>query len=122
MNKGFIALTTVLMITAVGLAIAASVALLSIGEVQTGLSLFKGEETYAFVDGCMEDALHKTATNPSYSGGTITRPEGTCTITASKTANTWTITSTTTATDYVRTMQVIATMSASLKLASWKEL
>lgn len=122
MNRGYVALTIVLMITAVSLAIAATVSLLSIGDIQTGLSLSKGEETYLFVDGCMEDALEKAATTPTYAGGTITRPEGTCSVTASKTGNTWTISATTTATDYKRTMQVVATMSSSLKLASWKEI
>lgn len=120
--EGYIALSTVLVITAVSLAIAVSVALLSIGDIQTSLSLGLGEERYLLTDGCMEDALLKSATTPGYVGGTITRPEGTCDISITKSGNTWTITSTTQNLDYKRTLQVIATRSASLKLFKWQEI
>ncbi len=121
-TNGYIAISTVLVITAVSLAIATTVSLLSIGDLQTSYALTKGEETYAFVDGCMEDALEQTATKPTYAGGNITRPEGTCSITVSKTGNTWTLTATTLASDYKRTLQTVATRSASLKLHTWKEI
>src|SRR5579859_5860305 len=75
-ENGYIAILTVLIISAVVLAIATTVSLLAIGEAQSGLSLFKGEDTLTFIEGCMEDALLKTRNSNGYAGGTITRPEG----------------------------------------------
>lgn len=121
-ERGYIALITVIILSAVTIAIATTVSLLAIGEAQSSLSLSRGEDTLAFVEGCMEDALLKVRASDSYAGGSITRPEGTCTITASKVGSTWTVTATTTATTYKRTIQAIATKSASLTIGSWKEL
>jgi hypothetical protein len=121
-QHGYIALVTVLILSAVTLAIATTVSLLAIGEAQSSLALHKGEDTLAFVEGCMEDALLKARASDSYAGGTITRPEGTCSITLSKVSNTWTITATTTSTAYKRTIQTVATKSASMTIGSWREL
>lgn len=121
-QKGYIAFTTILILSAVTLAIATTVALLAIGEAQSSLALSEGEETLTFVEGCMEDALLKARASDSYAGGTVTRPEGTCSITVSKVSNTWTITATTTSTAYKRTIQVIAVKGSSMTLTSWKEL
>jgi len=121
-QQGYIALIMVLTISAVALATATTVALLSIGEAQSGLALFNGENTLTFVEGCMEDALLKSQAAATYAGGTITRPEGTCTITVSKNVNVWTITATTTATIYKRTIQAVVTRSSTLTITSWKEI
>lgn len=122
-QKGYIATITVLVLLVVVVALVTTVALLSIGEAQGSLALTKGEDTLQFVEGCMEDALLKVRQSPTYSGGTITRPEGTCSITTSKSGNTWTVTATTTATNYVRTIQVVATRTGQgVTLTSWKEI
>lgn len=120
--KGYIALTTVLILSAVTLAIATTISLLAIGEAQSSLALHKGEDSLTFVEGCMEDALLNARESDSYTGGTLTRPEGTCSITVNKVSNTWTITATTTSTAYTRTIQVVAVKGSSLTLTSWKEL
>src|SRR5260221_5347286 len=99
-EAGYIAILTVLIISAVVIAIATTVSLLAIGEAQSSLSLFKGEDTLTFVEGCMEDALLKARNSNSYTSGSITRPEGTCTITVAKAGTTWTVTATTTNTQY----------------------
>lgn len=121
-SRGYIALSTVLIITAVSLSIAASISLLSIGDIRTSLSLSSGEITNVLTDGCMEDALLKIATSPTYTGSSISRPETTCTISVSKIGNTWTTNATTTDIDYKQTLQTISTRSASLKLFSWQEI
>jgi hypothetical protein len=121
-KNGFVAIVTTLIIGAVCLAIISSVALLSIGEAQAALSQTSGEETLAFVEGCVEDGLLKSRASSSYTGGTITRPEGTCSISISKVGNTWTMTTTTTATKYVRTIVTVFTRANSgITLTSWKE-
>ncbi len=77
-QAGFVAVVTVLIITAVIVSTVSTVSLLAIGEAQSSLTLFKGEDTLAFVEGCVEDVLLKIRSDSAYSGTSITRPEGTC--------------------------------------------
>lgn len=123
-QAGYIALSTVLIITSVVLFIATTVTYLSIGEGQTGLSLYKGEENLHFVEGCVEDYLLKIRTDAeTFVPGNITRPEGTCTITVNSGHPNWDITVATTLTSYKRQVRVIFTQSATgLTLSSWKEI
>ncbi len=124
-NKGYIALSMVLIITAVVISIATTVSLLSIGEAQSGLALSKGEDALLFSEGCMEDALSKTRSNVNYTSGTITRPEGSCTITVSKVSGTWTVTATVVTGPYKRTIQTIFTSSGYgpvLSAGGWSEI
>lgn len=122
-SYGFIAITTVLILISVSLGIAITVSLLSIGEAQTSLVLFKGEDNLSLVEGCVEDALLKIRSNSSYSGGTITRPEGSCTITINSPNPNWDITIVSTSTSYQRKIQVMfIKTSTGLSLTSWKEI
>ena len=121
-QKGFIALTSVLVISVVVLSITLTIVYLSIGQGQSSLALSKGEDQLAFVEGCMEDALLKIKVNSSYAGGSITRPEGTCTITVSQAGNVYTMTSMGTTSVYKRTIQVVATRGSSIVITSWKEI
>jgi len=123
MQKGYIALLTVLIVMAVVVTAATTVALLSIGEAQSGFALFKGEDTLTFVEGCAEDALLKSRADASYSGGTIERPEeGSCSITISKVSIPWTMTVTTSIATYKRTIEIKYTRNPTgITLSSWKE-
>lgn len=121
MPKGYIALITVLIISAVSLVLATTVSLLAIGEAQSSYAAGEGEDTLTFVEGCMEDALLKARGSDSYTGGTITRPEGTCSITVVKVGSVWTLAATTTSTLYKRTIQVVANKTTSFALTSWIE-
>lgn len=121
-EEGYIALTTVILLAAIIILITTETSLLAIGEAQSSFALFNGENTLTFVEGCMEDALLKSQASAIYSGGTITRPEGTCSITVTKNVNIWTITATTPNTNYRRTVQTIITRSATVMITSWKEL
>jgi len=122
-DSGFIAITSVLVISAVALAIAVTVSLLAISEGQSSLALFKGEDTVTFVEGCAEDALLKARQNSSYAGGNITRPEGTCIVTVFKVGNVWTVTSTTNVTTFKRSIQTIFIINGiNIVLTSWKEI
>lgn len=121
-NRGFIAMTSILVISTVVLSITLTVTYLSIGQGQAALALTKGEEQLHFVEGCMEDALLKIRSNAAYAGGTITRPEGTCSITVSQAGTVYTVTATGTATNYRRTVQTVVTRGATMTVTSWKEL
>ncbi len=121
-NYGFIAITSVLIISAVVLAITISVSLLSIGQGQAGLALTKGEDTLSFVEGCADDALLKLRASAGYAGGNITRPEGTCTVGVSTAGSVYTLTVSTSSTLYKRTVQVVTNRGSSLTITSWKEI
>jgi len=121
-QSGYIALVTVLVVSAVVILISTTVAFLAIGEAQQSLALTKGEGNLLFTEGCMEDALIKARASSAYTGGTITEPEGTCTVTVSKAGTTWTLTAVPNTTDFSRTIQVVVVRSSSLVITSWKEI
>jgi hypothetical protein len=112
----------VLVISVVVLAIIVTVTLTSIGEGQSSLALTQGEQELNFAEGCMEDALLLVQKSAAYNGGSITRPEGTCTITTNNVGNVWTITAATNSTQYKRTIEVIASRTSSLVITSWREI
>lgn len=124
MEKGYIALITVLIVMAVVLTTATTVALLAIGEAQSGFSIFKGDETLTFVEGCAEDYLLKIRSQgASFVAGNITRPEGTCTIIVNSGDPNWNITVSTTDTTYKRSIRIVFTRNATgIALTSWKEI
>lgn len=121
-QRGFIAISMVILLVALVIAIATSVALLSIGEAESALTLTNGESTWDFVDGCAEDALQKIHDNPAYAGGTITRPEGTCNITINTGNPNWDITVTTADASYKRTVEIKATRGTTITITSWQEI
>lgn len=67
-NKGYVALITVLMIGAVGLSIAVSLLLLSIGTSKTSYSIEVSAEARVYADACINDALEKIRKNQSFVG------------------------------------------------------
>lgn len=124
MKKGFIAITTILIISVVVLGIATTVALSSIGEGQASFALTKGEDALHFVEGCAEDALLKIRSNASYANpgpALITHPEGTCSVSVvSGSPNIATVT--TQDTKYKRTIVIKYTRTATaVTITSWKE-
>jgi len=111
LSQGYIALSMILLLSVIIIAVSTTVTFLAIGEAQSGLTLSKGEDNLSFAEGCAEDALLKARASATYNGGDITRPgtEGTCTVSAiTKVAGQWTFTvNKKTVTDYVRKIQVV---------------
>ncbi|MDQ3099381.1 MAG: hypothetical protein M3Q44_06565 [bacterium] len=122
-QSGYIAITIVLLLSVVVVAVGTTVAYLAIGEGQASLALSKGEENLDLAEGCMEDALINARNSISYASETISRPEGACTITVSKAGTTWTITATPTTTDYRRSVQAVVVRNGyGVTLTSWTEI
>lgn len=124
-QNGYIAILAVLIILAVVVGTTTTVALLSVGEAQSGFALFKGEDTLQFVEGCTEDALLKIRSDAGLTGTfTITRPEGTCAVTiVSKVGVRWTVQTTTQNTTYKRTIETVFDRNPTgITLVSWKEI
>lgn len=123
MKKGFIAMTTVLILSVVVVTIVTTVSLLSIGESQSAFALMKGEDALQFSEGCAEDALQRIRADESYAGGTFSRPEGMCVIGVSQEGNTWTITAYSDTADYMRNIQVVFERTVTgIVLTSWREM
>ena len=121
--KGYVALSLSIILTAVVISVATTVALLSIGEGQSGLALHKGSDTLYFVEGCVEDYLLKIRSQGAgFVASNITRPEGTCTIAVNQGNPNWDITVSTLQTTYKRQIRVLFTRGASgITITSWKE-
>lgn len=121
-NKGYIAITSILIILAVVLTIGTTVSLISINNIQASLTDQKGEEALAIVEGCAEDALLRLNNNNSIPV-TITLPEGNCNITnISNVGNDWTFTVSTTILNYSKSLQISATRTNTVQVTSWMEI
>ena len=80
-NRGYIALITVLIVTAVTLMIAISVNLKSMGESKMSLAKNQSSKSFYLATACAEDALMKLKDNLDYGGNEIlTFTYGTCAI------------------------------------------
>ena len=122
-EKGYVAILVVLIIVAAGTLLATTMALIGAGGVQSAISFIQGEQALDFTEGCAEDAVLNVQANAGYSGGNITRPEGTCTVAVSTNSNVYTLTVGSTATNYARTVRVMVTRGATnLTISSWQEI
>ena len=75
-------LMTVLIIGAIGLAIATSLLLLGTGSLRTALTLQQSSHVKAHADSCSEEALLNISTNATYAGsGSASFTDGSCTYT-----------------------------------------
>lgn len=122
-NQGFVAITTVLVLLVVVVAVATTAALLSIGEAQSSLALYKGEDKLHLVEGCGEDLLSRIRTDQNFSQNTITLPEGSCSIEYTSSDPNWDVTVSSVDPDYKRQVRLVFTRAASgLSLTSWQEI
>lgn len=79
--KGFVALTTVLIILAISLIFGLGISLLSISEMTMGLEKNFSSRAYYLANLCAEEALMKLKENSNYSGNeTIAVDNGSCQI------------------------------------------
>ena len=128
-QSGYIALTSMLLISAIIVMAVIGVTYSSIGEANSGLALVKGEENLQLIEGCSEDALLKIRSNsgfgqPTGTPVTISRPQGSCAVTVNSIVGlVWTVTVTSTTTTYKRSIQLVFTRNPTgISLTSWKEI
>lgn len=81
-ENGYIAFTSLLVISAITLVVATSVALLNIDSAQSSLSVNQKQTAIINTKSCAEEALVRIRDNYSYTGGTLNLNEGSCVITA----------------------------------------
>ncbi len=79
---GYVTLLTVLVVSAVGVAITSSLLLLGLGNARSGLALQQAKNAAALADACAEEALQQMRFSPAYSGtATLSLGAGSCTYT-----------------------------------------
>lgn len=123
MKKGFVALSTVLILLVVTVSIVSTVTALSIDESKAGYALSQGENALRFSEGCAEEALLHVRNDENYAGGDIVRPGGVCRIDASHEGVSWTIEVGPVSAEYVRRIRILCERSASgITVTSWQEI
>lgn len=121
-NRGYIALTTVLVVGVVLLTIGLSVSLIAISEGQLSLSGRRSESTRNITESCIEDALLRLS-NTNTVNTTVTLPEGVCSLVVNSTVgNTWTFTLTGTSETVTKKIQVVAVRGSVVSVTSWLEI
>lgn len=124
-RAGFITLISVLVVSAVGVAITLSLILLGVGSSRTS---FAGEQSYqakALANACGEEALQQIKdSNPFTGTGSLTLGQGTCSYTVtSQGGQNRTIIATGTVGTILRKVKIIINnISPSITVTSWQEL
>ncbi len=127
--NGFIAFTSLLVISAAALAIATSIALIAVSNSRSSLDFKKGMESLAVAESCAEDTLLHLRDNAKYDpeGVQLTLPElsGDCTIDVAGAGMQKTIDITSTVDvppKYINSLEVIINrLGTSVNLRSWQK-
>lgn len=115
-------------IAAIGLTFAVTIALLGINEMLSGSGVERSDQILQKADGCVEEAYYRLKLNPSYTGGTIPYSDATCNVSVSGSGASKTITSTVSSGDYTRTITSDVDLKANteatakgIDLTDWEE-
>lgn len=121
-QKGYVALSSILVILAVTLAIGISTSLLSINDALSSVSGQKGNTSMDIIEGCVEDALIRLNEDNSIPSSLVL-PQGTCTVTInSQVGNNWDFTVSASINSYTRSVRVQAVRSTTVSITSWQEI
>lgn len=124
LQRGYITLISVLIIGAVGLAIATSLILLGLGSSRTGFALEQSDQAKGLAMACAEEALQQIRDSTPFVGaGTVTLGQGTCTYTVTNTGGqTRLIIASGTVGSVVRKVRItISQINPTIIISSWQE-
>lgn len=122
MKKGFIAITTVLIISVVVIAIVTTIFTLSLSESQSSIALVKGETAMQFSEGCVEDVLLRIRSDENYSATEIVYPEGVCVVDIAKDGTTWIVNTHSNISGYERDLHIIFEKTLTgITMTRWEE-
>ena len=120
-NNGYIALTSLIVVTALVILIGISVSALSINDLQSSFAAFRNEEGIDLVESCVEDALLRLNEEGSIPGS-ITIAGRTCSVTLnSQVGSNWDFTVEATNEGYTKRIRVTASRTSTVSITSWKE-
>ena len=124
-RQGFIAITSLLVISAVTLAIAMSVTLIGISSANSSLGYQKGQEAMSMGESCLEETLIRLRGDGNFSGVSLSVGSGVCIATVSTDGNTrtiWISSSITGPPAFVKILNgVVTRVGKSITLNSWTE-
>ena len=119
-QKGYIALTSLIVVTALVILIGISVSALSINDLQSSFAAMRNEETLNLVEACVEDALLRL-NEENFIPGSITIAGKTCTVTSSQVGDNWDFTVEAANEGYTKKIRVTASRTSTVSITSWKE-
>ena len=123
-HKGFITLISVLVVGAVGVAIATSLILLGLGSSRTSFAIEQSNQAKGIANACAEEALQQIRDSTPFTGsGNLTLGQGTCAYTVtSQGGQNRTITSSGTVGSIMRKVKIIIdTINPTIQVVSWQE-
>lgn len=123
-EKGYVTLLSVLILGAIGTAIAVSLLLLGVSSSRTSFALEQSNQAKALVNTCAEEALQQIRDSTPFTGtGNLTLGQGTCSYTVtSQGGHNRTITSSGTVGTILRKVKIlIDTINPSINVTSWQE-
>jgi hypothetical protein len=121
-NKGAVALLTIVIIGAASLIMAIGAARLGLGELETGQTEINGAQTLVLADGCAEEALGRLRKNSSYAGDTLSVNDGSCIIAVTGSGSNRTIESTANIGLYTKKIEIQITINSGIiSINSWNE-
>lgn len=127
-KNGFIAITSLLIISSITFAIAVSVSLLGVEETKTALVYKKGLETFMIAKSCEEEALLRLRNDDTYANTPILLNvgNGSCTISKGGTSPNFIITIEATITNpprYVKKLEISTRKKGkSITVTNWQEI
>lgn len=123
-QRGFITLISVLVVGAVGVAIAFSLLLLGVGNARTSFAIEQSNQAKVLANACAEEALQQIRDSTPFTGsGNLTLGQGTCTYTVtSQSGQNRTITSSGTVGTIIRKVKIIIDkINPAIQAVSWQE-
>ena len=124
-QKGYIALSSILVISAVVLVIGISTSLLSVNDLLSSYSGERGDEAVDFAESCIEDVLLRLNEDNSIPESLVIPafPGGSCTIaTNSHVGNDWDITVAASLNSYTRNIRLTISRDTTVTVNSWLEI
>lgn len=120
-EKGLAAMILVMVLAAVSVSIVITSNLSAISTGIGSLSSSQGTDAFYLTEGCMEDTLQTFWGNSAYTGGTITRPEGQCTVTITPSGADYQIVAIGVTEGYEKTIKALVNRGANLAISNWEE-
>lgn len=123
-QRGYITLVSVLVVGAMGAAIATSLILLGLGSSRTSFAVEQGNQAKALATACAEEALQQIRdSNPFTGSGNLALGQGNCSYTVtSQGGGNRTITAGSTVGAIVRKVKiVISQITPAMQIVSWQE-
>jgi hypothetical protein len=119
--RGYVALTSVLVVAAIMVVIIITVSLVSISEGQMSYAEYKKEETIDIVEACTEEALYRLKRTEVVQEQ-FPLLEATCSATInSQSGDDWDFTVTASTSGYLKKIRIDATSSNTITINSWQE-